>query len=187
MPMTNFLQDPWYLLICDFYGDQRSQRSGVLLINHIDEGLTILEIIGATDNAKRAYCIHPMIQEDTALEEWFNGSDRMNNLYGLDHNVEVITLAMEYRYIANSCLSDRMITDAKEIHLSPLAEVNDMLVADKIQNRKDFELYHKKSHLRQKELDRYFKFWLERLGISEEKYQEFAKMLQVRSGKPKCF
>ena len=47
-----------------------------------------------------------------------------------------------------------------------------ILIADKIQNRKDFELYHLGKHERSDELDSYFKNWLERLNISEEFYQE---------------
>ena len=41
-------------------------------------------------------------------------------------------LAMEYRNIANACLSHRDISSASEIALSPLEEVNHMLRADKI-------------------------------------------------------
>jgi hypothetical protein len=52
-----------------------------------------------------------------------------------------------------------------------------MLIADKIQNRKDFELYHLGKHERSSELDSYFKNWLERLDITEEFYQETKKEL----------
>ena len=47
-----------------------------------------------------------------------------------------------------------------------------MLIADKIQNKKDFELYHKGSHPRSMELDHYFNNWLKRLNISEAFYAE---------------
>lgn len=53
----------------------------------------------------------------------------------------VLLLGMEYRYTANNYLSFKPADDP--IHLSPIAEVNQMLIADKIQNRKDFEIYHK--------------------------------------------
>ena len=50
-----------------------------------------------------------------------------------------------------------------------------MLIADKIQNRKDFELYHLGKHERSSELEQYFKNWLERLNITEEFYQEIKR------------
>lgn len=79
--------------------------------------------------------------------------------------------------MANEYLSTRSITNIDEIRLSPLKVVNDMLIADKIQNRKDFELYHEGKHPRSEELAQYFRNWLERLGISEEFYQETKRRL----------
>jgi len=162
----------WYNQIKRYYGDKSTKRFDVPLINHIDEGLTILNIIGASKYAKAAYCIHPMTQGDESLSEWFYGENWLENMYECDHNGQVIALALEYRSVANECLSDRDIVSAEQIRLSPLKEVNDMLIADKIQNRKDFETYHKYTHDRSNELDRYFKMWLERLSITEERYQE---------------
>jgi hypothetical protein len=78
---------------------------------------------------------------------------------------------MEYRFIANSYLSYRDINGLDEIHLSPLKEVNDMLIADKIQNRKDFLLYHM-NHERYFFLFMYFQYWLNRLEITENVYNE---------------
>jgi hypothetical protein len=84
---------------------------------------------------------------------------------------------MEYRRVANNYLSKRMINSIDEIELSPLKDVNDMLIADKVQNRKDFELYHLDTHERSDVLDQYFKNWLIRLGITEERYQELVKLI----------
>jgi hypothetical protein len=53
----------------------------------------------------------------------------------------VLLLATEYRNIANAHLSYHPPGESTFV-LSPLSEVNIMLIADKIQNRKDFELYH---------------------------------------------
>jgi hypothetical protein len=55
---------------------------------------------------------------------------------------------------------------------SVMAEVNEMLVADKVQNRKDFLLYHRGKHERSDALDLYFRRWLERLGVSEERFAD---------------
>lgn len=154
-----------YKTISQFYGDQKATRSGVYLMNHIDEGLYILEKIGASETAKKAYMLHPIIQSDEALKQNY---DQLK-----EFDTKTIIALTEYRSVANEYLSSREIGSLDEIRLSPLKDVNDMLIADKIQNRKDFELYHLGTHPRSNELDQYFKNWLEKLGISEETYQKF--------------
>lgn len=147
-----------YDLIKSFYGSSCAKRSGVPLINHIDEGLEILNKIGATELAKRAYCIHPIIQSD---------ADFVNNLNLLESiDGRVVALATEYRRVANAYLSRRIINSIDEIELSPSKDVNDMLIADKVQNKKDFDLYHKGKHERSNELTEYFNNWFKRLNIN---------------------
>ena len=158
-----------YRIISDIYSDKIATRSGVKLINHIDEGLYILDKIGASDVAKRAYCLHPIVQDDESLK---NNKHLLKNI-----DSDVIIASIEYRSVANDYLSKRDIKSLDEIKLSPLKDVNDMLIADKIQNRKDFELYHLGKHERSSQLDQYFKNWLNKLGVSENDYQEFKKNL----------
>jgi len=156
-----------YNLISDFYGSKKAKRSGVFYMNHIDEGLYILNRIEATMTAKKAYCIHPLIQGD---------EDLLQNRYLLSEvDVQTVITATEYRSVANEYLSKRKIQSADDIRLSPLKDVNDMLIADKIQNRKDFELYHK-NHEHARELKEYFDNWFYKLGITEEFYQECVKV-----------
>jgi len=162
-----------YRIISDFYGDQIAKRSGVQLMNHIDEGLYILEKIGASDYAKRAYCLHPIVQDDQSLKE------NSHLLKDIDYRVIINTI--EYRSVANEYLSRREIKSIDEVRLSPLKDVNDMLIADKIQNRKDFELYHLGAHDRSEQLDKYFKNWLERLEVSEDFYNETKSFLVDKS------
>ena len=157
-----------YLLIANFYGSQKAERSGVYKMNHIDEGLAILEQIGASDLAKRAYCLHPIYQSDADFAE---------NCDKFVVDKEVLVRVLEYRSVANEYLSTRTINHTSEIRLSPLKDVNDMLIADKIQNRKDFELYHKDTHERSDELKQYFFNWLWRLGVWEGNYQEYKKSI----------
>lgn len=167
-----------YKMIKEHYGNKVAQRSQVPLINHIDEGLAILNELNCDWEVMEAYAVHPIFQND---EDLLNNRWESHYLTG-----EVMILTMEYRRVANSFLSNKIIkTEGKwstfsttcELGLSPLPQVNEMLIADKVQNRKDFLLYHKDTHERSLELDFYFKYWLDKLGISEERYQELVKDL----------
>lgn len=162
-----------YRWIKSIYGNKKAKRSGVYLINHIDEGLRILEDIGASDIAKRAYCLHPIFQGDQDLLDVYKSYPMSpEQIYP-----EVLIAVMEYRSIANEYLSQREIKSIDEIRLSPLKDVNDMLIADKVQNYKDFEIYHKSTHARSKELDQYFKNWLNKLNINPDQYQTWSNNL----------
>lgn len=143
-----------YQTISNHYGNQRAKRSGVLLINHIDEGLTILDLIVSSKDAKLAFCIHPLAQAYLDVE-WSS----------------VKNLAKEYAYFANKFLCNESTDHIKtknqlEIHLHYDIDYRisddciDMLIADKIQNRKDFMKYHKGTHDRSSELERYFDLWI---------------------------
>ena len=154
-----------YMVISKYYEGKSANRSGVPYMNHIDEGLIVLDEIGATGIAKRAYCLHPIFQSDSELIENID-----INLYSISN--EVIILAIEYRSVANEYLSRRKIKSIDEIRLSPLHDVNDMLIADKVQNKKDFLIYHYDNHDRSAHLYKYFNNWLEKLGIDNDEYNE---------------
>lgn len=160
-----------YKLIVRHYGDRTARRSQVPLINHINEGLVVLDNISATDAAKRAFCLHPLLQNDEDLKE---------NAYMVSFvEPHVILLTMEYRSVANEFLSDKIPAHRwDKIRLSPLYEVNDMLVADKVQNYKDFITYHRGTHERSDELDEYFRKWLDQLGIDQACYQNLADAIE---------
>ncbi len=164
-----------YSAIAAHYGDRTARRSGLPLRRHIDEGLVILAGRGGSARAQRAYCLHPLVQADADLAASFP------HLATLTDDPLVLALALEYRNIANATLSARPITCAADIPLSPLAEVNAMLAADKIQNRRDFLVHHRASHARADALDAYFRLWLERLAITEA---EFARWCEVLDGAP---
>ena len=50
-----------------------------------------------------------------------------------------------------------------------------MLIADKVQNYKDFLLYHKNTHERSDELDEYFNSWFKILHCD---YKELVKIIE---------
>jgi hypothetical protein len=156
------------------YGARHAARSGVLYMNHIDEGLGVLRHFHASDHARRAWCLHPLVQTDDALARSYP------RLTELTEDPQVLTLALEYRNIANAYLSHRQVDSVDDIALGPLADVADMLRADKVQNYKDFLLHHRDSHPRRDALDRYFRLWLERLGISRETFATLFERLQTR-------
>ena len=153
--------DPHFLAIKAFYGNRCAERSGVPFINHISEGLCVLAEINASLAAKRAYCLHPVLQSDADFATAFD-HDSVLRQFPIDPHA--LALAVEYRSVANEYLSSRAISSINEIRLSPVADVNDMLIADKVQNRKDFLIYHVASHPRSDELSQYFVNWLTRLG-----------------------
>jgi hypothetical protein len=125
-------ETPAYKIIKDYYGDKTAQRSGVKLINHIDEGLDILDNIGASQTVKDAYCLHPLLQSDDEFNK--NKSMDFSNI-----STESIILAVEYRRAANSYLSTMSMNEF--VGFTNI-EIKQMLYADKIQNEKDFKLYH---------------------------------------------
>lgn len=167
---------PEYHIISEFYKGKTAKRSGVPYMNHIDEGLIILEQIGASWDAHKAFCLHPIFQADMDLGEFVYKNIPIH--YDMLNGMTVL-LCMEYRSVANEYLSKRIITDISEIRLSPLKEVNDMLIADKVQNFKDFILYHR-DHERYNELYAYFNNWFNRLGVNNEGYSRLVKNLIIK-------
>lgn len=162
---TDYLQ-----MIFHYYGFTRAKRSGVLYMNHITEGLTIAQDLGYSKDVKDAFCIHPLFQSDETL----GIVHKTGTPYGVGSYV--MMLVMEYRRTANGYLSPHIKT-IDEIALSPIEEVNQMLVMDKVQNKKDFELYHKGTHARSAELTVYFDNWLAKLGVTEEEYSRLKSLI----------
>ena len=157
-----------YLLISEHYGNKIASRSRVPLINHINQGLVVLHEINATTKARRAFCAHPLFQADDDL--------KVNSHLSQFIDSTVLMLTMEYRSVANDYLSYKVNTGHR-IRLSPLPEVNDMLIADKVQNYKDFITYHKDTHARSKDLDTYFNEWLTVLGVDNQNFLDFCKLI----------
>ena len=155
-------------LIEIYYGDKCAKRSKVPYINHIYEGIKILKYINASEYAIRAYCLHPVFQMD---------EDLIANIALIYYqDPAIMTLVMEYRNQANAWLSDKVQGGnlIGQPTSGPLIDVKHMLIADKVQNFKDFELYHKESHLRRRDLWLYFNEWCRNLDID---YSELKKVI----------
>lgn len=154
-----------YEAISKFYGDEKAKRSQIPLMNHIDEGIDILESISASEFAIRAYLLHPIFQGDL---EWRSNISRCG-----EFDSHIMALVLEYRKCANSYLckpytDEYQLGDLKIFVNIISKDVRDMLYADKIQNRKDFNLYHKGSHARSGQLSKYFDLWIEYLNKWED-------------------
>jgi hypothetical protein len=156
-----------YLAIAAHYAGRHAARSRVPYLVHIDEGLLVLHAIGATPRARRAFCLHPLVQTDEDLAATWP------RLAELSDDRRVLGLALEYRLIANATLSTtspgivRDPDNIAAIPLGPLVDVHDMLRADKVQTYKDFLRYHSTSHPQAAALDAYFRAWLARLSIDD--------------------
>lgn len=154
-----------YQLISEHYGDRCAERSGVRLMQHIDEGLEILDELGAADYVKAAFCLHPLLQSPEAYKEnifWLAGDTMIG--------VSAFNTALEYRRKANAYLCTpatdgwEVFPDVHEAVGVLLQDMRQMLLADKRQNQKDFLLYHQGTHPRSEQLTRYFENWLEYLS-----------------------
>lgn len=167
---NRFLKGHPLQLISNYYGTNTAERSGVPLINHIYEGLVVLDYIAAPKAAMNAFCLHPIVQADNDLGL---GLWTLANADSYE-----LALAMEYRHQANKWLSDKVskrwygLKVEGEPSYGPLRSVRDMLIADKVQNFKDFLRYHYATHPRSKELTRYFIMWLEKLNVSVSYFEE---------------
>lgn len=169
----NVHNTPEYKSVLRFYkdGQERASRSGVLKMNHINEGLTILDNIGACEYTKRAWCLHPTIQMDNDITSYRE--------FVLFCSPLSVLLATEYRAVANAYLC-RPETDNYTLNDLPkiaLPEVKHMLIADKVQNYKDFLIYHVETHQRSSQLDAYFITWLLHLGVSRQQFQYLSGLI----------
>lgn len=164
-----------YGYIYHYYKDKSAKRSGVPYINHINEGLRILEYIGASKEALIGYCVHPLFQVNQDLIQVFKSSHyrRIPD--------EFIALGLKYRFWANRYLC-RPYNDnltAPEIFVGePMPEdVKQMLIADKIQNYKDFMIHHRDTHPRGPELEAYFFEWFAYLEINPDQEVELLALI----------
>lgn len=147
-----------YAVISEHYGDQTAKRSGLRLMNHIDEGLMLLSWLDADINTMKAWCVHPIVQSGLVYEG--RGMREVSHVPRM--------LAFDYMRYANAYLSPRTIASIDEIYRPDVdTPVHRMLIADKVQNRKDYERYQVPSE----RLTIYFRNWLDRLGVTEEQYQ----------------
>lgn len=163
-----------YRFITAEYEGKIARRSGLPYLNHINEGVFLIyRRFGFQCDLIDAYCLHPIFQSDRSLTRLV--ADTKNSFLSKCPS-RILIFAMEYRRVANGYISTMKVKQPDLITLSPLEEVNKLLVADKIQNKKDFMKYMnydngKVSYRRVcQRYIAYFDSWLTCLGISPEIY-----------------
>lgn len=172
---------PAYTALERRYGDTIAERSGLSWMNHIDEGLRILHRwLGAPQQTQQAWCLHPLVQGDDDLRRsWADGL--LDNF-----DPAVVALALEYRNVANAFLSHMDdhpgFTDPARVTRSPLPGVDAMLVADKLQNCKDFRRHHATTHPRAPKLAHYFENWLTALNVDPAEVDRLDRECTVPPG-----
>ena len=177
MPQTSW--DEEYYEIEAFYKNQKAKRSGIPYINHIDEGLGVLHKLGASDLAKRAFCLHPIRQ---SLE--FNSTVNQD----FPNSLPQFYLADKYSKYANSLLRKNY----KTLHLEAINNIKeeifadqdlvDMLIADKIQNCKDFKRItsrqiNTETYKEKESIENYFLWWLDFLEVDRLLEKELIKYI----------
>ena len=112
-----YQHSPEYKLILKHYGDKTAERSKVPIIRHIHEGCHILQLRKQELWTQRAFCLHPIFQDDDAFADI--GLEYIQHT-GADYSV---TCALEYRGIANSYLSKHTNSNRLVIYFHEWLEV----------------------------------------------------------------
>ena len=186
----------YYSVIDNFYKDMATSK-GVPYINHINEGVTHLENMKVDDTVINAFILHPFVQcvnlkgtyKDCLLTE--KELEKHINIFEIEPEIAFDLLL--YRKYANSYLC-RESTD-KYVLSDAFADVKGvvkypntikMLIADKLQNFKDF-LQYRQDHPRKEFLHNYFTNWLSILSniSNSTSIEEYINTELVRMNQPK--
>lgn len=141
-----------YAAIRDYYAGVTSARSGVKKINHIIEGMELLEAWDRPPIELQAFCLHPLVQMNVDSPK-----------------TPASPLALDY-----AIAEDKYLCRPENDHIEDEVQLQDrignisesvawMLLADKVQNQKDFRKYHWFTHERAYQLEAYFNLWIKTL------------------------
>lgn len=159
-------------ILCDYYkvtqtsSGIKAKTTGIPYIIHILEGLLWLDHKMCGVIQKRAFILHPVLQNDYDIQNNYNryNYDSLPN--------KVLILTMEYRKQANSYLPKTAETSLFDPETSALRQVNPLLAADKLQNQKDYysniqKHYDVRGKGECQNLEFYFSQWFKVLGLTE--------------------
>jgi hypothetical protein len=179
--LDSIIDKPFYRIIQQKYQSKVAKRSGLGYMSHIQEGIFIIQLLyGDDQNLVEAYCLHPIFQNDRLLSQLLVENPSELSLI----SPQAIVLGMEYRHIANNYTIKNKIKNYESIKIGSLEKVHKMLVADKIQNKKDFMKYMYLKHDRPSYVKasehglQYFDSWLDRLSVSQKTYMEITEKVE---------
>lgn len=141
-----------YNYMKDLFSTSVSKRTKDLSTNPMEEGLAILNILESNHITKKAYCIHQLFHNDESLERSWDGN-RFPNC-----DIKSMLLAMEFRTLYKSKPNRNGI-----IKLSPIKEVNEMMLAYKMQQYKNFEINGRGQTDNDELVESSFKNWIKQL------------------------
>ena len=171
---TGFSQE--YRLIKEHYGVSKSNFD-VPLIQVVDDGLVLLAAMSAPAAVKGAWCLHPLLQSEEALEQSIRFPLRIRGASPM-----AILFAMDFRLrIGSYPLQNPVVYTDYRGRLIP--EVKMMLIAQKVQGRSAF-LRRKDDYLppsERGEMDLYYRNWLDYLGVSQQQYVELSTLIAGRA------
>jgi hypothetical protein len=162
-----------YAMIKEIFGHRTSVRAGLPYMKHIDEGLKLLRHLERRDfDVAAAWVLHPLYQDDEFFSEQVAGA----KYDGITARTAIFVV--EYRNVANACTSSMR---GKRAVVSPLKQVNLMLIADKVQNYKDARqhLIPKINYGEGRRLHAYFRKWLKALGVSDAQRLEYERIMEA--------
>jgi len=165
-----------YQVIRDFYGIRRAKRTCLLYMRHIDQGLLLLEDLGAKEATKEAWCLHPIFQLEDSFTSLMQGE--FPDPRPLLCDPDALVLTMEYRSVANAYLTPD-VHSSRLPRISPIREVNLMLIADKVHNWRDARVYlfPRFPKIDPEPLNWYFWTWMKVLGVTSEERERLEYIL----------
>lgn len=172
-----------YQAIQSIYGDQKTlQGNGVPFMNHINEGLHILHRIKASDNAQRAYCLHPIMQVNGLADEFLSSS------YLKEVDPRALVTAGMFANTVNAFplgqfISGNLVGNVEEAAgLIKRNDVMDMILAEMVQNYKDFLNHEGQTDPDRAEINEYFLTWLRFLAphyLFKNEFELFDQLKRV--------
>ncbi|BBI90576.1 hypothetical protein HYO65_gp184 [Tenacibaculum phage PTm1] len=177
--LDDISDSPYIKIIMEAYGDKRTKRTNVPYMNHIFEGMQVINhfknkyTFYELKTALFAYILHPIFQA------FDNNHKQVVDKYINFLKSDVIFNSVSYGHEANSYLRYHY-QDGKDLTFNKYENpiVGLALIADKIQNFKDLELWYGNStHEHYDDLEAYFNVWLQNLGISEYDYKKLRNNL----------
>jgi hypothetical protein len=163
-----------YIMLEKHYHNEYDNITDRHYMSRVDDALAILTWLGVSDTVKESYLLQPYYYSDYSFKMFSGNSMRSMSTFGIDANK--IVNAMEFRHTSLSFIPGG---DFTKITTSSLDVVNKMLIANRIANKIDFELYFS-DHSMKNSFEDYFDNWLLELAVTDNMYNAFKEKLTLK-------